>query len=214
MAAAATRSWARTGPHPRARSQRDEREAKAVFSPRWRSADWGPAEIFATRRGDRGPQGPRRRGHDPRARRPHLRPVADPPRPRRRVPLSTSRSPSARAGARSAICEQHLKLDVVDEQRFPSGALAQILKPKRRVTPAWSPDRAQGTDAQQMHPELALSAPAHFRQQRWAPHRHRSPAAHDHECRDSRKAIAGPTRGAIACRREQQSRRFRPWPTS
>ena len=48
------------------------------------------------------------------------------------IAIGAGRSPFADLRA-------HLKLDVVDEERFASGALAQILKPKRRVTPAWSP---------------------------------------------------------------------------
>ena len=48
------------------------------------------------------------------------------------IAIGAGRSPFAELRA-------HLKLDVADEERFASGALAQILKPKRRVTPAWSP---------------------------------------------------------------------------
>ena len=62
---------------------------KAVFSHTLEKAEWGPAEIFGgdLRRGDRGPEGSGRRRDDPGPRRPRLRQVADPPGPRRRIPV-------------------------------------------------------------------------------------------------------------------------------
>jgi hypothetical protein len=47
--------------------------------------------------------------------------------------IQLSTVPIAIGAGRSpfADLEEHLKLDVVDEQRFRSGALAQVLVPKR-----------------------------------------------------------------------------------
>ena len=106
---------------------------KAVFSNTLEKADWGPVEIFGgPGRGDRGPEGPRRRRDDPGPRRPR-------PSPQSLTRLGLvdefqlSTVPIAIGAGRSpfADLEEHLKLDVVEEQRFRSGALAQILVPKR-----------------------------------------------------------------------------------
>ena len=106
---------------------------KAVFSRTLKNADWGPAEIFggdlsveiaALKARDDGGTilvhgGPRfaaaltRLGLVDEY---HLSTVP--------IAIGAGRSPFANL-------DQHLKLDVVEEQRFRSGALAQILVPRR-----------------------------------------------------------------------------------
>jgi dihydrofolate reductase len=106
---------------------------KAVFSGTLEQADWGPAEIFG---GDLGAAIAELKSRDddgtvlihggPGFARSvtrlglvdedQLTPVP--------IAIGAGRSPFADLG-------EHLKLDVVDEQRFRSGALAQILRPKR-----------------------------------------------------------------------------------
>jgi dihydrofolate reductase len=106
---------------------------KAVFSRTLENADWGPAEIFGgdlsaeianlTARADAGTilvhggpdfaQSLTRLGLVDEF---HLSTVP--------IAIGAGRSPFA-------TLDEHLKLDVVEEQRFRSGALAQILVPKR-----------------------------------------------------------------------------------
>ena len=130
------RSYEIMGPHwaasegPIAAAMNDK--PKAVFSHTLEQADWGPAEIFADvsagiadlkARDDEGTilvhGGP------------------DLAKSLTRLGLvdefQLSTVPIAIGEGRSpfADLEQHLKLDVVDEQRFRSGALAQVLVPKR-----------------------------------------------------------------------------------
>ena len=105
---------------------------KAVFSHTLEKAKWGPVEIFGGNwRGDRGPEGSGRRRNGSGPRRPRLRQVVDPPGPGRRIPAD--HGPDCDRGGPQPIAEleEHLKLDVVEEERFSSGALAQILVPKR-----------------------------------------------------------------------------------
>ena len=106
---------------------------KAVFSRTLEKADWGPAEIF---------------GGDLRAAIAELKSRDDggtvlvhggPGFAKSLTPLGLvdeyqlSTVPIAIGAGRSpfAELEQHLKLDVVEEERFRSGALAQVLVPKR-----------------------------------------------------------------------------------
>lgn len=130
------RSYEIMGPHwaasegPIATAMNDK--PKAVFSRSLEKADWGPAEIFADvgagiadlkARDDEGTVlvhgGP------------------DFARSLTRLGLvdefQLSTVPIAIGAGRSpfADLEEHLKLEVVDEQRFRSGALAQILVPRR-----------------------------------------------------------------------------------
>lgn len=130
------RSYEIMGPHwaasegPIATAMNDK--PKAVFSRTLETTDWGPAEIFADvgagiadlkARDDEGTVlvhgGP------------------DFARSLTRLGLvdefQLSTVPIAIGAGRSpfADLEEHLKLEVVDEQRFRSGALAQILVPRR-----------------------------------------------------------------------------------
>jgi dihydrofolate reductase len=130
------RSYETMGPHwaasdgPIAAAMNDK--PKAVFSHTLEQADWGPAEIFTDvsagiadlkARDDEGTilvhGGP------------------DLAKSLTRLGLvdefQLSTVPIAIGAGRSpfADLEEHLKLDVVDERRFRSGALAQVLVPKR-----------------------------------------------------------------------------------
>ncbi len=130
------RSYEIMGPHwaasegPIATAMNDK--PKAVFSRTLETAEWGPAEIFAdvsagiadlTARDDEGTilvhGGP------------------DLAKSLTRLDLvdefQLSTVPIAIGAGRSPFADlkEHLKLEVVDEQRFRSGALAQVLVPKR-----------------------------------------------------------------------------------
>jgi dihydrofolate reductase len=106
---------------------------KAVFSRTLEKADWGPAEIFGgdlgaaiaalTARDDEGTvlvHG----GPDFAKSLTRLGVVDEYQLTTVPIAIGAGRSPFADLG-------EHLKLDVVDEQRFNSGALAQILVPKQ-----------------------------------------------------------------------------------
>ena len=80
---------------------------KAVFSHALERADWGPVEIFG---GDLGAEIAKLKARDDEGTVP--------------IAIGAGRSPFAELG-------EHPKLDVVEEERFSSGALAQILVPKR-----------------------------------------------------------------------------------
>jgi dihydrofolate reductase len=130
------RSYEIMGPHwaasegPIATAMNDK--PKAVFSHTLKKADWGPAEIFGgdlsagiaelKARGDAGPVlvhgGPGLAASLTRlglVDEYHLSTVP--------IAIGDGRSPFAHL-------DKHLKLDVVEEQRFRSGALAQILVPR------------------------------------------------------------------------------------
>jgi dihydrofolate reductase len=129
------RSYEIMGPHwaksegPIAAAMNDK--PKAVFSHTLETPDWGPAEIFADvsagiadlkARDDEGTilvHG----GPDLATSLTRLGLVDE---------FQLSTVPIAIGAGRSpfADLEEHLKLDVVDEQRFRSGALAQVLVPK------------------------------------------------------------------------------------
>jgi dihydrofolate reductase len=105
---------------------------KAVFSRTLRNADWGPAEIFADVAA--GIRALKARDDDGT--------VLAHGGPGFAASLTASglvdeyqltTVPIAIGAGRSPFADlrEHLKLDVVDEQRFRSGALAQILVPKR-----------------------------------------------------------------------------------
>jgi dihydrofolate reductase len=83
---------------------------KAVFSHTLEKAEWGPAEIFG---GDLGAEIAKLK-----ARVDEYQLITVP------IAIGAGHSPFAELG-------EHLKLDVVEEERFQSGALAQILVPKR-----------------------------------------------------------------------------------
>jgi dihydrofolate reductase len=131
------RSYEIMGPHwaasqgPIATAMNDK--PKAVFSRTLEQADWGPAEIFG---GDLSAAIADLKGRDdPGTVLVHGGP--DFARSLTRLGLvdefQLSTVPIAIGAGRSpfADLEQHLKLEVVDEQRFRSGALAQVLVPKR-----------------------------------------------------------------------------------
>jgi dihydrofolate reductase len=82
-------------------------------------------------RGHRGPEGPRRRRHNPVHGGPTL--AASLTRLGLVDEFQLSTVPIAIGAGRSpfADLQQHLKLEVVDEQRFRSGVLAQVLVPKQ-----------------------------------------------------------------------------------
>ena len=130
------RSYEIMGPHwaasegPIASAMNDK--PKAVFSRTLEQATWGPAEVFADlaagiadlkARDDDGtilvhggPTFARSLTRLGLVDEFHLSTVP--------IAIGTGRSPFA-------DLEEHLKLDVVDEQRFRSGALAQVLVPRR-----------------------------------------------------------------------------------
>jgi len=103
---------------------------KAVFSHTLEQAEWGPAEIF---------------GGDPRSAIADLKARPDEgtilvhggPNFLTRLDIvdeyQLTTVPIAIGAGRSRFAElqEHLKLNVVEEERFQSGALAQILVPKR-----------------------------------------------------------------------------------
>ncbi len=131
------RSYEIMGPHwaasqgPIATAMNDK--PKAVFSHTLKNATWGPAEIFG---GDLSAEIAELKGRDDEgtilvhggpgfaASLTHLGLVDE-------YHLSTV--PIAIGAGRSAFAnlEEPLKLDVVEEQRFRSGALAQVLVPRR-----------------------------------------------------------------------------------
>ena len=89
---------------------------KAVFSRTLENAEWGPVEIFGGDLVHGGPdfaQSLTRLGLVDEF---HLSTVP--------IAIGAGRSPFAKL-------DEHLKLDVVEQQRFRSGALAQILVPRR-----------------------------------------------------------------------------------
>ncbi len=106
---------------------------KAVFSRTLEKADWGPAEIFG---GDLGAAIADLRARDDEGTilvhggpdfaksLTRLRLVDEYQLTTVPIAIGAGRSPFAEL-------EEHLKLDVVEEERFSSGALAQILVPKR-----------------------------------------------------------------------------------
>jgi len=106
---------------------------KAVFSHTLEKADWGPAEIFG---GDLGAEiaGLKARDDDGTV---LVHGGPDFAKSLTRVGLvdeyQLTTVPIAIGAGHSpfAELEEHLKLDVVEEERFQSGALAQILVPKR-----------------------------------------------------------------------------------
>ena len=130
------RSYEIMGPHwaasegPIATAMNDK--PKAVFSRTLDKADWGPAEIFADpsagiadlkARDDDGTvlvHG----GPDFAKSLTRLGLVDEFQLSTVPIAIGTGRSPFADLG-------EHLKLEVVDEQRFRSGALAQVLVPRR-----------------------------------------------------------------------------------
>ena len=105
---------------------------KAVFSRTLEQAEWGPAEIFG---GDLAAAIADLKARDDEGRSwstaALLRQVADPPGPRRRIPADDGPDRDRRGAQPVRRLGEHLKLDVVEEERFQSGALAQILVPKR-----------------------------------------------------------------------------------
>jgi dihydrofolate reductase len=106
---------------------------KAVFSRTLEKADWGPAEIFG---GDLGAEIADLKGRDDEGTilvhggpdfaqsLTRLGLVDEYQLTTVPIAIGAGLSPFAELGA-------HLKLDVVDEQRFKNGALAQVLVPKR-----------------------------------------------------------------------------------
>jgi dihydrofolate reductase len=105
---------------------------KAVFSRTLQKAEWGPAEIFG---GDLVAEIAELKTRDDEGTvlvhgGPGLRHVADPLGPRRRVPADHGPDRDRRGPQPLRRLKEHLKLDVVEEERFQSGALAQILVPK------------------------------------------------------------------------------------
>ena len=131
------RSYEIMGPHwaasegPIATAMNDK--PKAVFSHTLEKADWGPAEIFG---GDlsAGIADLKARDDDGTV---LVHGGPDFAKSLTRLGLvdeyQLSTVPIAIGAGHSPFAEldEHLKLDVVDEQRFRSGALAQILVPKR-----------------------------------------------------------------------------------
>ncbi|WP_445150694.1 dihydrofolate reductase family protein [Baekduia sp. Peel2402] len=105
---------------------------KAVFSNTLEKADWGPVEIF----GDLGAAIADLKARDDEGTiLVHGGPTLAQSLTRLGLvdEFQLSTVPIAIGAGRSpfADLEQHLKLEVVDEQRFKSGALAQVLVPKR-----------------------------------------------------------------------------------
>jgi dihydrofolate reductase len=132
--AAATRSWGRTGPAsegPIATAMNEK--PKAVFSHTLENAEWGPAEIFGgdlsseiadlNARDDEGTilvhGGPTFAQALTRLGLVDEYQLSTVP-----IAIGPGRSPFAKL-------DEHLKLDVVAEERFRSGALAQTLVPRR-----------------------------------------------------------------------------------
>ena len=106
---------------------------KAVFSHTLKTADWGPAEIFG---GDLGAAIADLKGRDdPGTILVHGGPTFAQALTRLGLvdEYHLSMVPIAIGAGRSpfAKLDQHLKLEVVEEQRFRSGALAQTLVPRR-----------------------------------------------------------------------------------
>jgi dihydrofolate reductase len=106
---------------------------KAVFSRTLKKAEWGPAEIFG---GDLGAEiAVLKRRDDEGTVLVHGGP--DFAKSLTRLSLvdeyQLTTVPIAIGAGRSPFAElkQHLKLDVIEEERFQSGALAQILVPKQ-----------------------------------------------------------------------------------
>jgi len=133
-AAAATRScaphWAASeGPNATAMDEKP----KAVFSHTLKNAEWGPAEIFSgylsaeiadLKSRDDGGTVLVHGGPDFAASLTRLGLVDE-------YQLSTIPIAIGAGASPFANLDEHLKLDVVEEQRFRSGALAQILVPRR-----------------------------------------------------------------------------------
>src|SRR4051794_4335888 len=106
---------------------------KAVFSNTLKNADWGPAEIFA---GDLAAAIGELKARDAEGTvLVHGGPIFAQSLTRLGLvdEYQLTTVPIAIGAGRSpfAELEEHLKLDVVEEERFGSGALAQILVPKR-----------------------------------------------------------------------------------
>src|SRR3954468_22005857 len=106
---------------------------KAVFSHTLKKAAWGPAEIFG---GDLSAEIAELKARDDDGTvLVHGGPTLpkSPTRPGLLAEYQLTTVPIAIGAGRSpfADLENHLKLDVVEEERFKSGALAQILVPKR-----------------------------------------------------------------------------------
>src|SRR3954447_2885174 len=131
------RSYAIMGPHwaasegPTAPARNEK--PRAVFSRTLEKAEWGPAEIFGGDLGAaiaelkaRNDQGTVlvHGGPDFAKSLTRLGLVDEYQLTTVPIAIGAGRSPFAELG-------EHLKLDVVDEERFSSGALAQILVPKR-----------------------------------------------------------------------------------
>ena len=104
------------------------RRSYEIMGPHWAASD-GPIATAMNEKPRRSSPTPCRDG--PGQRRPHLRPVVDPSGPRRRVPADDGPDRDRRGDSPFAELREHLKLEVVEEQRFQSGALAQALMPKR-----------------------------------------------------------------------------------
>jgi dihydrofolate reductase len=130
------RSYEIMGPHwtasegPIATSMNEK--PKAVFSRTLKGADWGPAEVF----GDVSAGIAELKGRDDEGTvlvhgGPGFAKSLTPTGLVDEYQLTTV--PIAIGAGRSPFADlgEHLQLDVVDEQRFKSGALAQILVPKR-----------------------------------------------------------------------------------
>lgn len=131
------RSYEITGPHwaasdgPIASAMNEK--PKAVFSRTLKKAEWGPAEIFG---GDLGTEIADLKGRDDdgtvlvhggpdfATSLTRLGLIDEYQLTTVPIAIGVGRSPFAELG-------EHLKLDVVEEHRFQSGALAQILLPKR-----------------------------------------------------------------------------------
>ena len=109
---------------------------KAVFSRTLRNADWGPAEIFG---GDLGAAIAELKARDDEG---TILVHGGPDFAKSLTRLGLvdeyqlTTVPIAIGAGRSPFAElrEHLKLDIVEEQRFRSGALAQILVPARAVS--------------------------------------------------------------------------------
>jgi dihydrofolate reductase len=131
------RSYEIMGPHwaasegPIATSMNEK--PKAVFSHTLKNADWGPAEIFG---GDLSAEIAELKARDDKG---TILVHGGPDFAQSLTRLGLvdeyqlSTVPIAIGSGRSpfAKLDEHLKLDVVDEQRFRSGALAQTLVPRR-----------------------------------------------------------------------------------
>src|SRR3954462_4810311 len=131
------RSYEIMGPHwaasegPIATAMNDK--PKAVFSHTLEKAEWGPAEIFG---GDLSAEIPALKARDDEG---TILVHGGPEFAKSLTRLGLvdeyqlSTIPIAIGAGRSPFADlgEHLKLDVVEEERFQSGALAQILVPKR-----------------------------------------------------------------------------------